>query len=264
MSEEGATPDELIAIVTKRASFLAVLSSGAMEKRALRDELGVSRSTVYKAVRELKAYDLVERTNDGLRLTLAGRILESEYDTFRRRTEDVCRTRHLLSTLPADCGIPTALIENAETILPERHAPNHPIQYFERMVSDADCVRGLSPVALPQYVDLFYERSVSGGMAAELVLEQPVVKYLVTDYSDELREALEIGNLSVWETENTLPFGLIVAKGTTNEHDGVCVVVYNERGELRGLITNDTRNAVEWGHETFERFRNDATLVGGE
>ncbi|GAA0199502.1 helix-turn-helix transcriptional regulator [Haladaptatus pallidirubidus] len=264
MSEEGTTPDELIGTMTKRAEFLAVLSSGPMEKRALRDELGVSRSTVYKVVRELKEYDLVKRINDGLALTLAGRILETEYETFRRRTEDVCRIRRLLLTLPADCGISTALIEDAEIILPERHAPNHPIRYFEQMVSDAECVRGLSPVALPQYVDLFYERSVSGGMAAELVLEQPVVEYLVTDYSDQLREALGIGNLSVWETENTLPFGLVVAEGTDDKPDAICVVVYDDRGELRGLITNDGPKAVEWGHETFEAFRDDATLVGGE
>ncbi|WP_435153755.1 helix-turn-helix transcriptional regulator [Haladaptatus sp. DFWS20] len=261
MNEAGATPDELITTVAKRAEFLSALSSGPVRKRNLRDELNLSRSTVYKAVRELQEYDLVDRTENGLTLTLAGRILEAEYNSFHDHVADVCRTRHLLSILPTDCEIPIDLIEEAEVVLAERHAPNHPVQSFEKMVLEAEYVRGLSPVALPQYVDLFYERSVSEGMDADLVLERPVVEYLVTDYSDQLQEALEAGGLSVWETEVTLPFGLIVVEGT---HDSVGVVVYDKRGELRGLITNNTPQAVAWGRETFERCRDDATLVGSE
>ncbi len=258
---ENASVGGLISTVTKRAEFLSVLSSEPTPKRDLQDELGVSRSTVYKAVRELREHDLVERTDDGLSLTLAGQMLEAEYTSFRGRVEDVQRTRQLLSILPTDCEIPSTLLDDADVILAERHAPNHPIQYFKRIVSNSDSVRGLSPVALPQYIELFHERSVSNGMPVKLVLEQPVIEYLVTDYSDELREALNAGGLSVWETEATLPFGLVVGEGTQDE---VGVVVYDARGELRGLIANRTSKAVEWGRDTFESYRNDATHVGGE
>jgi predicted transcriptional regulator len=153
------------------------------------------------------------------------------------------------------------LVDDATVALAERHAPNHPIQYVEEIVSEADVARGFSPVALPQYVELFHKQAVRGNMSAELVLEHPVVRHLVTDYGDRLQEALQSGGLSVWETTDTLPFGLIAVEG---ELDGVCVVVYDDRGELRGLITNRAPEAVAWGREIFESYRDGADYIGGQ
>lgn len=259
MSDECG-PEALISTVVKRAGFLAALSSGPIPKHHLGDELGVSRSTVYKAVRELHEYDLVERTDDGLALTLVGRILASEYESFRATAEDVRRTRQLLSTLPSEAELSTALLDDARTVLAERHAPNYPIRSFREMVDSADAVRGISPVALPQYVELFHDRVIDGEMTAELVLERPVVEFLVTDYGAQLTEALNSDQLSIWEMDATFPYGLIVVEGA---HDGVSVVVYDERGELRGIIANDTPVSVEWGKDVFESYRERATLVGG-
>ncbi len=260
MSDESDLPEALISTVVKRAGFLSTLSSGPIPKRHLGEELGVSRSTVYKAVRELHEHELVERTDDGLALTLAGRILEAEYSSFRTTVEDVCQTRQLLSILPSDAELSTAFIDDATTVLAERHAPNYPIRSFEEMVENADLVRGISPVALPQYVELFHDRVIDGTMTAELVLERPVVEYLVTDYGEELTETLESDRLSLWEMDETLPYGLIVVEGA---HDGISVVVYDERGELRGTITNDTPAAMDWGTDVFESYRERATLIGG-
>lgn len=260
MSDESDLPEALISTVVKRAGFLSTLSSGPIPKHRLGDELGVSRSTVYKAVRELHEHELVERTDDGLALTLAGRILEAEYGTFRNIVEDVSQTRELLSILPSGSEISTALLDGATTVFAERHAPNYPIRSFAEMVESADVVRGISPVALPQYVELFHDRAIDGTMTAELVLERPVVEHLVADYGEQLNEALASDQLSVWEMDATLPFGLIVVEGI---HDGVGVVVYDDRGELRGIITNDTPAAMEWGMDVFESYRERATLVGG-
>ncbi|EFW93029.1 transcriptional regulator protein-like protein [Haladaptatus paucihalophilus DX253] len=260
MNDSGERPDALLSTVVKRAGFLTALASGPIPKRHLRDELDVSRSTVYKAVRELHEYELVERTDEGLALTLAGRMLESEYGAFRSVAEDVNRTRELLSVLPNDSRVSIELVEGATTIFAERHAPNHPLRYFEEMVSDADRVLGISPVALPQYVELFHDRTVGEGMAAELVLERPVVEYLITDYGERLNEALASNHVSIWELDTTLPFGLIVTEG---ERDGVSLVVYDDRGELRGLLTNDTSDAMAWAKDVFETYRERATLIGG-
>jgi predicted transcriptional regulator len=260
MTDTGDHPDALLSTVVKRAEFLTALSSGPIPKRRLGDELGVSRSTVYKAVRELHEHELVERTEKGLALTLAGRILESEYGAFRTVAEDVRRTRELLSILPAESEISTALIEDATVVFAERHAPNHPLRYFEELVENADRVHGISPVALQQYVELFHDRATTDGMTAELVLERPVVEYLITDYGEQLDEALASKHVSVWESDDTLPFGLIVGEG---DDDSVGVVVYDDRGELRGFVTNDTPAAVAWGKDVFETYCERATLVGG-
>lgn len=260
MNNDGGSSEALISTAVKRAGFLTALeSSGPIPKHHLMDELDVSRSTVYKAVRELREHELVERTDDGLVLTLAGRLLESEYGTFRSIATDIDRTRPLLSVLPTSSRVSSALIEDATAIHAERHAPNHPLRYFNELVEMADSVCGISPVALPQYVELFHEHAMKGSVTAELVLERPVVEYLVTDYGEQLGEALATDNLSIWEMDATLPFGLIVVEG---ERDAVSVVVYDDRGELRGLITNDTAAAMTWGKETFGSYREEATRMG--
>ena len=258
MTADEDRPAETIATATRRSSLLAALSTEAKQQRALRDELGVSRSTVYKAVRELDEQGLVERTDDGLALTLAGRMVESAYARFHETASDVCRTRELLSILPRDADVPTALLEDADVVTAERYAPNRPVRRFEKLVSSADAVRGISPVALPQYVDLFHEQATQADLAVDLVLEKPVVEYLLTEYADQLGETLDTGRLTVWETESLLPFGLLVVEG---ERDAVGVVVYDDRGELRGLVVNESNAAVDWGRETFDAFRSSATSL---
>jgi predicted transcriptional regulator len=253
-------PEEVIDTASKRATFLSAIASGPKSKPDLRDELGLSRSTVYKAVRELEHHDLVERTDDGFALTIAGRHVESAYREFHDRVADVCQAQELLAILPRDCDLPSELLADAEVVAAERHAPNHPLQQFEEMVATADTVRGISPVALPRYVELFHEQAVVGEVSTKLVLEQPVVRYLLTDYGDQFEAATTSPYLSIRETEETLPFGLIVVEG---ESDGVAVVVYDDRGELRGIVTNDAPAAVEWGLETFERYDENAVELGG-
>ena len=258
MTVSEDVPAETIATATRRSSFLAALASGPKRKRDLRDELDVSRSTVYKAVRELDEQGLVERTDDGLVLTLAGRMVESAYATFHGTVADVCRTRELLSNLPRTVDVPPALLDDADVVTAQRHAPNRPVRLFEELVRDADVVRGISPVALPQYVEVFHEQATDGDLAADLVLEKPVVEYLLSEYGDEFGETLETGRLAVWETEATLPFGLVVVEG---ERSVVGVVAYDERGELRGLVVNESIEAVTWGRKTFDEYRSSGTRL---
>lgn len=253
--ETDSDVPEVIRMVVKRAELLDRLAEGPVRKRDLRDDLGVSRSTVYKAVRELERANLVEETDAGPRLTLPGRLLADRYRSFAGAVADVVGHGPILDAIPHDATLTTAVLDGGDHVLAERHAPNRPIAHIETMVRGADRVVGLSPVVLPQYVDLFHEQLVSGELTAELVLESPVVEYLRSDHTDRLAEAMATGRLVVWETDATLPFGSVVGE------DGLALIVYEESGELRGLFRNDTPAALDWGREVFEQFRADATEI---
>lgn len=241
--------DDIIETVVKRAAFLDRLAAGPITKRDLRDELEVSRSTVYKAVRELEDAGIVEQTGDRCRLTLYGRLLVEQYHLFAETVGDVERHEPLLGALPPDCPMITDVLVGAEYVLAERHAPNRPIGRVEELVRRADSVAAMTPVVIPQYIDLYYEQVVEHGTTADIVLESPVVEHLRSDHGDKFAEAIETGRLAVWETGEALPFGLVVSV------DEVLVVVYTEGGELAGLIVNDTDAALDWGREVFHRFR---------
>ena len=254
--ETDSDAPEVIRTVVKRADLLDRLAGGPVSKRDLRDDLGVSRSTVYKAVRELESANLVEDTDAGPRLTLAGRLLADRYRSFAGAVADVVGHGPILDAIPNDAPLTTAVLDGGNHVLAERHAPNQPITHIETLVRDVDHVVALSPVVLPQYVDLFHEQVVTGEVTAELVLESSVVEYLRSDHAERVAEATATGRLALWETDATLPYGLVVG-----EDDGLALIVYEESGELRGLFCNDTTTARDWGRDVFEQFRADATAV---
>ena len=259
MSDENDSDDsETIRTIGKRWTLLDRLAAGPTSKRDLRDDLKVSRSTVYKAVRELESAGLVEETDAGPRLTLVGRLLTERYRSFVELVDDVRRYEPLLSVLPPNAPVTTDALQGADLVLTERHAPNLPVSRIEELVRGVDRAWALAPVALPRYVDLFYEEILSG-MTAEVVLERPVVEYLQTDFSDQFSEAAATGRFSVRGTDETLPFGLILidrdgeADGVGGA-DAVGLIVYSQGGELRGVAVNDTPTALEWGRDTYERY----------
>lgn len=253
--ETNADARDAIETVVKRAAFLDRLASGPTGKRDLRDDLGVSRSTVYKAMRELEEANLAEETDKGCRLTLYGRLLVEEYGAFAQTVGDVSQYERLLSVLPPESPVTTGALVGADRVSAERHAPNRPVGRIEQVVRNTDRVVGFSPVVLAQYVDLFHDQVVSGGLTAELVLERPVVEYMQEDHGELFAEALDTGRLTVWVTDESLPFGLVVGEGAPDE---VVVIAYDRGGELRGVIVNDTAAALDWSDEVFRAYRSRA------
>ncbi|UPV74257.1 DUF1724 domain-containing protein [Halorussus limi] len=238
-----------IGTVVKRGAVLDRLAAGPATKRDLRDELDVSRSTVYKAVRELEDRGLVTETDEGVALTLVGRLLGEERRTFEERVAAVTDSESLLSVLPDDAPVTTDLLVGAETVRGERHAPTRPVEYIDDFVRRTDRIVGFTPVVLPQYVDMFHEEVVGDDLTADLVLEAPVVEYLRESHGERLDEALATGRLSIRRTDETLPFGLVVAEG-----EGLVLIIYDEAGDLRGVLLNDTPAALEWGAELFRTY----------
>ncbi|WP_276282000.1 helix-turn-helix transcriptional regulator [Halorussus caseinilyticus] len=247
---------DVISTVVKRASFLDRLTDGPTSKRDLRDELNLSRSTVYKAVRELETHGLVTESDEGVELTLVGRLLADQYREFEARAAGVYDNESLLSVLPDDAPVTTDLLLGADTVLAERHAPTRPVTYIEALVRNADSVSGVVPVVLPQYVDLFHGELVTDDLTADLVLEDPVVEYLSDEHGERFGEALATGRLSIRRTDETLPFGLIAAEG-----DGIILIGYEGGGELRGIIRNDTPAALDWGERVFRNYWDEADEV---
>lgn len=254
----GFDADAVSDVVSQRADVLACLVDGPKHNRDLQDELGVSRSTAYKALRELEEHSLVERTDDGFGLTLTGRLAFDQHARYTDAIEVLCVPGSLLTVLPSDAIDSLAVLRGADVVFAERHAPNLPVNTLEDVVREATALRGMSPVLLPLYVDLFHECIVDGDLDANLLLETPVVEHLFDQYRTAAVEVVETGDARLWNTDETLPFGLVVV----DEPDPmVALIVYDDNGGLRGVITNSTASAVAWGRSVWERYRSDARAI---
>ena len=73
-------------VLLQRVEVLERLVEGPSYRRDLSDELGVSRSTIDRAVRELEELQFVENCRDGVRATAAGRNAIDHLANFQDRT----------------------------------------------------------------------------------------------------------------------------------------------------------------------------------
>ncbi|SFR66721.1 helix-turn-helix transcriptional regulator [Halogeometricum limi] len=239
-------------VVARRVDVVEKLTAGPRRSADLVGSLGLSRSTVYNALHELESHQLVRSIDGGYELTLAGRLLYDEHRRHRQAVEDIYVPRKLLAHLPVDTDITLGVLEGAETVFAERYAPIRPVAVVERIVREATALKGLGPVVLPDYVDLFYEQFVNDELEAELIFEVPSWEYLVADYPEAITNALDSGNLTVWVTPETLPMGLLLVE---EPHALVGIVVYDDDGNPRGILTTETERAYEWGHQMWKQFR---------
>lgn len=250
--------DEAITIISRRDRFLEHLLDGPKYNRDLRSELGVSRSTAYKGLRELEEWDLIDRTEDGYVPTLLGRLLFEEYRQFRSNVAKISRPGTLLSFLPVETDIGPDVLDGAEIYFARRHAPNQPVNAIEDAVRGATALKGIGPVVLPSYVRVFHELIVEEDLEAEFLFERRVIEYLVTDYADECAEAFETGALDVLLSDDELPFALLVVERPVRQ---MGIVAYDRDGELRGFVANDSDRAVEWAHDVWNRYADGTARV---
>ena len=248
-------PRTVLDLLAKRSDLLALLRDGPQQKSELVEASGVSRSTVDRAIRELRLAGLVDRGAEGFALTLCGRLSLAEFESFMERLSTLCRCHALISALPADTEIEPALLDGADITLPEPQVPMKPLLRFERIIERASEIRGFSPAILPSYVDLFHRRVAHDDLSVELVLEEGVVERLATNYAAELGDVLETGRVGIHEAARSVPYGLVI----TGEGE-VAVVIYDDSG-IAGVITNDADAAYEWAADRYARIKEAATPI---
>ncbi|ADJ14193.1 transcriptional regulator-like protein [Halalkalicoccus jeotgali B3] len=227
----------------RRRAVLECLGDGPREKRGLTERLDVSRQTVDRSVRELEAAALVERADEGYRLTLVGNLAYREFESLLERYDRLRLARDLLAYLPPETGLDVDCLLGAEVVHAGHPMPHEPVRELERLVESAAHLVGYSPIAFPQYVSLFYEQITRTDTEIELFLDAPLVEQLRSKYDEKLREGLAAPNFTLYRLSESLcpNMGILIADGTT-----VWIGIYDETGNVRGSITTEADSALAW------------------
>jgi predicted transcriptional regulator len=241
---------EVVRLLLRRAPLLDSLAAGPASKRNLVDRHDVSRSTVDRAVRELEEKRLVERTADGVALTLPGRVALDEYDDCLDLADGLAGAARILDALPADAPLDPAMLRGVRVVGTEQHAPHRPVKEFTSLVSGADAVRVVLATYVPEHVEACCDPATDRGSAAELVLTEPVISSLAPESEAALRRATD-ASLSAYRIDG-VPYSLAVAERDDSGRAGVLVA--DESG-VRGLVVNDAADAVAWADRQFETCR---------
>lgn len=250
--------NDFLEVMQRRGYLLAELGDEELTKPALEDRLDVSRSTIDRGIRELESLALVERTDDGFRQTLPGKLAFREYSTFTRSIAGLSGSSSLLASLSRDVTFDVAMLRGGRIVEADRTNPHRPEEELYGLVESASDVRAFAPALHPQQVET-YCRKVEAGMSLEVVLAESAVERLLTKYEEDFRRLLAAEDVTVLQAAGNLPYGLTVARTETGP---VAVIsVYAENGG-RGCVLNDTAEAVAWAERRYDSERGRAKELG--
>lgn len=247
---------ELIQLIHRRANLLATLSTGASEKPELVDELAVSRSTVDRALRELRVHSLVDRTDDGYVATVPGRMAAAEHEAAMSGLTAAHEARDVLDHLPTDAPMDPVFLRDADVQVPRPPAPHHPLEDLGTRVVAADRYRGFASALLEaRYVDEMRNRVLAGDIDLEIIYSTELATYLAEVHTESLQEVLDDDTATMYVSDE-IPYELGILGG---DSPGAFVMAIDEDAAFKGLIVNDSPAAIEWAEDLYERIRSDAS-----
>lgn len=247
MATSGPPSPDLLELLCKRADVLARLGDDVSDKRTLEEQLGCSRSTLNRAIRELEARGLVASSPGTVEVTLAGDVALSIFeDVWEPLADAVPVIRHL----PDDAPFDPALLDGAGVVEASLSAPDEPLDELATAVDDATSVSATVPTSSSQYVRTFADDG-DALETAEFVFAEECFEALVSDRDRQLCPA---DDSSVWVTQRRPPYSLVVIDGRR-----LWLGIHDRQGQIAGAILNDGDAAVDWATETFRSLRRRAT-----
>jgi predicted transcriptional regulator len=248
----------VLATVRRRGPVLTALGRAPVRTSALVDRLDLSRSTVDRALSDLVALDLVERREDGYRLTTAGTLVVEEYDDLLERIDVLAESSDLLAALPTDADVPPAVLDGADVVTAERHSPTLPVRALCDLLDESRFIRSFAPAIVPEQVACYRRNVVDGDAAADVALTDSVLERLRTDFREDLLAGLETDRLRLRRvgSDDALPFSLAVCDRP--EGPAMGLLVYADRG-VRGFVGTDDDAAVEWARRRLDGLREAST-----
>jgi predicted transcriptional regulator len=246
-----------VTLLTKRYGVLAQLDRQPREKRALVENLDVSRSTVDRALRSLSAAGLLRRSGETFEQTLSGRQLSNEFEGLLTVVEGVQAAQPLLSHLPTSAPLPPHVVRTADVIRGEEADQVRPNDYVTDLLRTADRIRGFVRAHSDTARDATIRGPTASGMRADLVFQQGVFDLVADRFPKRFADLVASDNFDARRID-AVPFGMFLTERP--EGAEVAVLVYDAH-TLCGVLASTHSASLEWAHELFAAARDDATPV---
>lgn len=249
---------DVVGPLFRREAFLSRLSESPAEKPELIDDLDVSRSTVDRAIKELRTEGLVERREGGFDLTHYGDISLRCYEQFVRGVRTVRRSRESLKHLPPSIEIHPAFFRDGTIVSAREEDEREPAAFLRGLLEDAEELWTVTASPHFELISLAHRQVVEEGMRFNLIHSIDTVERLKLHYPDVLESALRSGNLDLYSSDAVPPFGLM--KAATDE-ETVVLVLYGGQGEAETVVVTETCAASNRFDEVFRARRRESSPI---
>jgi tetratricopeptide (TPR) repeat protein/predicted transcriptional regulator len=263
MTTDGVTLSEQLETVAHRVEFIDLLSSdGPLATRDIVEAVTHSRSTVTRALRELREVDLVEKTDSGYVTTVAATLAADQYHRYETASKAILTSKELLAAIPSSAVPPVDLLIDADTIHAEAEPPVRPLEVVSERVGGADTVRAYLPTLVNTHLLRTWHRTVTTeAMESEAIFDPDLLTVLKGQYPHLLSEMAATDDFVTFSQAGP-PYGLFLT--TRSDTTAVSVIVYENGNAVRGVVINESDAAVEWARETFDRLKRESTDTTAE
>lgn len=246
------TTEELTQVIVQRVDFLHALEEHPKEKRELVNDLGVSRSTVDRGIRDLEVQNLVTRCDDGYTITAKGAVLRDQFTEFLTTSELTTHLEPVLKWIqPHDSDLPLDALLDATVIVASDNDPYAPVNRHVRALQTATDVQALLPAVGLTAMRVGRDQLLSSEARHEMVVETGVAETIRTEpgYRHTLEEMKDSGQLSLYVSDESIPYYV----GVLDER--MQLGVEDDDGLPRALIETQEPAAVEWAAGVFADYK---------
>lgn len=187
---EDAPPGPTLRIeVVKRAPMIAALREGAMDRRALEQRLGISKSTAHRNTNFLAEQGLIERSDGEYNLTAFGNAVAEVVATFEAEMQTTVRLAPLfdaISGVKPQC--PVEAFFDATVTTSNNGDPFGPLARFVSLVQETETLRMFDSYAVaPTYMDEIHGR-VLDGLTTEVIERPDIALDIMENYPQKCVE----------------------------------------------------------------------------
>ena len=248
----------------QRIDLLERLCCSPAYVRDLVEDTGTSRATIHRALNDLEDLDLVRRGDRGIEATIAGQLAHDRLCTFLSTFEDILTASAVLEPLLGETTIEPVAVADCEPILATKPAPYQPLEPLYEDLTRATHYRAMMPTLEdPRHVRVLYERVVTNGYPATLVVTPELYTTLREDFRRQMAAMAAEEHFSL--LVGSLPkYGLgLLESAKTDQETGqsttIYVSIFDDRGAVHGMLINDTPGAIQWAERQYSTARANAT-----
>lgn len=249
---------DAIRCLADNAELIEALRDGIERKHDLAECLDVSNQTIYRRTRQLREFDLVERSHQGYQLTPIGELHARMILDAHDISERMYAGQRLLSDIGNDIPIPYWLLKDAEIVYPTRNAPYRPLTRIREKLSETTHLKGVLSTVIPQHIIYCAERINNDSLRAELVFESECIDELRAEFFDLFSHSVERENLALREVSDPIAFDLLFCSRSSR---WTGIRVYDHAGRLSGLIYDDSEPINRWAEGVYDDYHRIATPV---
>lgn len=254
--QETAIDDVAFLIRSKpRVIALDALAERPLDRSDLLDITGVSKTTIWRMMREFQKRHWVRKEGHSYEATQLGVFVSTKVDELVEQIETERKLCEAWEQLPLEAsGLHVEWVSDAVVTIAEAASPYRPVNRFVSLLQEAEHFRfvGFDLAILEPCKDVLRDR-ILDGMRAEIIDSPSVARYIVTTYPDHCNAVLESGNFTV-RLHDDLP-----THGISLFDDRVGVVCYEpDSGTVRALIDTARPEVREWAESRYEFYRREA------